>query len=274
MHIAGVSRAIAGLALVAVLVSACSRPTPSPKAAGPPTRWPALMSDTTFVWSAEPGIDLLSGPAVVVRAYLESKIVASLGGSDDYLYPGFARAVGPDPGPEFEPPPGTSALWPELGFPLTGPRAGSFQEHILRVVDGDRDVTVTVCDWGWGTAESKADGGPFRSWPNNPAAPGISITRFKLVAPVSPGSPLPVQQGPSKFPVDDVFGDWRVVGVNSAIGPIGAGPEWPEFNQDLATCNALAPESAERRQFLTTGEHPRSDFPTLPTYPGWPVETQ
>lgn len=266
-----VRRASAVLALAALL-GACAKTPPPTQREEPVARWPANLSEFVFVWSAEPGIDLLEGSAVAVRAYQESTVVASLGGSDDYLYPGFERAVGPDPGPDFRPPAGTDALWPETGFPVTGQRIGTSRRHILRVVENGRDVTVTVCDWLWGSAESKANGGAFVSGPDNPAAPGIQVTRYSLVKPASWDSELAAQKGPSRFPLGDVFGDWRVIGVKSAIGPVGAGPTWSDFNQDLAACNAIAPEPADRRQFLTTGEHPRSDFPTLPPYPGWPAE--
>jgi hypothetical protein len=107
---------------------------------------------------------------------------------------------------------------------------------------------------------------------------GIGVLRVSLTAPApSAKNDLAPQQGLSPAALTDVFGGWRVVGELSNVSrtdAVGPGTQWPEFQQDLAACAAKAPESEERRQFLTTGEHPRSDFPTLPAYPGWPAESQ
>jgi len=51
------------------------------------------MAQVRAVWSAAPGIDLLNEPAVVVRAYLESFVLASKTGDINNTYPGFQQAV-------------------------------------------------------------------------------------------------------------------------------------------------------------------------------------
>lgn len=47
--------------------------------------------------------------------------------------------------------------------------------------------------------------------------------------------------------------------------------EWPAELADATTCVDKAPDPVERRLYLLNGAHPRSDFPTLPPYPGWPA---
>lgn len=231
-----------------------------------------MLSELHFTWSAEPGIDVAARPAVIVRAYQESVTAASFGGSNDYLYPGFAHAVAPN-----QPvgnPRSTLALWPEIGRPLDRPQVGTLRYHILAVDESDTNVTVVVCAWLGGSARQQPDGS-YKSVSRYVDGRAVVVDRFNLRSPSRPAADnIRPQIGPSLYATNDVFGQWRVVGALSATDSVGAGPEWPEFDQDLAACAAKAPESEERRKFLTTGEHPRSDFPTLPAYPGWPAETQ
>lgn len=266
-------RQIALLAAMTIVVAGCSKAAPPSEPAKQPQQWPAMMSEVHFVWSAEPGIDLLTRPAVIVRAYQESLSAASFGGSNDYLYPGFDRAV--DHNQPVGYPRSTLGLWPELNFPLKRPAVGTNGEHLLRVVRNGRNVTAVVCRWAWGVAQRHTNGLYESGTVGTGPATGLELTRLSLVAPDDPvADELSPQQGPSVFALTDVFGGWRVVGKLRATDSIGAGPEWPEFGQDLDACSARAPETVERRKLLTSGEHPRSDFPTLPAYPGWPVESQ
>lgn len=218
----------------------------------------------------------MSRPAAVVRAYLESVIAASAAGSNDYLYPGFqtavAKTVPKDPSNY------SMDLWPELHYPWTQPAVGTNREHVLRVTEDGVQTTAVICHFGWGVARKGENGLYTASAQWRGLMTGIGVLRVSLTAPASSAkSDLPPQQGPSPAALSDVFGGWRIVGELSNVSrtdAVGPGTQWPEFNQDLAACAAAAPETEERRQFLTTGEHPRSDFPTLPAYPGWPAESQ
>ncbi|MGY4710925.1 hypothetical protein ACXDF8_15410 [Mycolicibacterium sp. CBM1] len=231
-----------------------------------------MLSELHFIWNAEPGIDVAARPAVIVRAYQESVSAASFGGSDDYLYPGFTRAVAPNQ--PVGSPRSTLALWPETRYPLSRPQVGTFRYHILSIEKRNLDVTAVVCAWLWGSARQQPDGS-YKSVNRYSDGAGVVVERFDLRSPSGSGADnIRPQTGPSPYATNDVFGEWRVVGALSASDSNGAGPQWPEFDQDHAACAAKAPESEERRQFLTSGEHPRSDFPTLPAYPGWPAETQ
>jgi hypothetical protein len=233
-------------------------------------RWPALNSDLAYLWSAEPGIDLLSSPAVVVRAYFESVTIAGEAGDEELLYPGFASAVAN----EAETEPGSLQLWPGLRGAYGKERVGTMRDHILRVNDKGSNVEAVVCHWTWGMATLQ-ENGTYWSGDEDPGPDaGVNTMRFTLLPPTETNQQLPPQRGPSKYPFDDVFSGWRVIGKLNSIQPIPNQEEfWPEFQQDSEACVAKAPESAERRMFLKGGEHPRSDFPTLPPYPGWPAES-
>lgn len=262
-----------GVLTVAIATGGCTSETQSqPPATEPPPHWPAAYSDLSFVWSAEPGIDLLTGPAVVVRAYFESTMIAGAAGSNDYLYPGFDHAV---PADENAAEPGSINLWPEIGFPTSAPWVGILRDHILRITDLGSTIHAVTCHWTWGAGKLQPSG----RYVNGPQEPdrdaGVNVKRYSLVPPEKgTNAGLPPQEGSSKFPVDDVLGGWRIIGAldGRATPTATLDRDWPEYRQDFDACINKAPESAERRIFLTTGEHPRSDFPTLPPSPGWPVE--
>ena len=188
-----------------------------------------MLADYRVVWSAEPGIDLLTGPAVVVRAYYESSVGALFGGTADFLYPGFYHAV-----PRDAPPP--APKWPIGEKPYPYPLVGTDRNHILRIETSGTNVTAAFCNWGYDVTDDLRDGkyglhGP----PQQPDYDAIFAEWLALTPPPSGATPLPPQIGPAK------------------------------------TCVATAPDPLSRRQFLTRGVHPRSDFPTLAPFPGWPA---
>jgi hypothetical protein len=240
------------------------RPTPPPTPSG---HWTATLADVRAVWSAEPGIDLLTGPAVVVRAYQESSTGITFGGSDDFLYPGYAHAL-PPPG---TPPP--APHYPHGARPWRRPLVGTDRYHILRIEPSGANLVAVYCGWSYGVGEDLGEG---KYGSDNPAPPRPSdtiATFWDELTPPPPGSPaLPPQKGPALAPVDDVFGGWKVAGELAAGAfPHAPPPQWPTMFDDVGACNAKAPDPLERRLFLSTGIHPRSDFPTLPAFPGWPA---
>lgn len=110
-------------------------PTPTARASG----WPTTLNDFTVVWTAEPGIDVTTGPVVAVRAYAESYLLASITGDNRYLYPGFQQSVDPNQ---------SCPLSFYLGHPW------SFDLRCLRSRDNSRwaglsfDLVQTVV-WRW-----------------------------------------------------------------------------------------------------------------------------
>ena len=73
MTVAALGRLGAALMLALGLVACTADESPVPEPAGTEfPNWPESLQDLRFRWTAEPGIDLLTGPAVPLRAYLES----------------------------------------------------------------------------------------------------------------------------------------------------------------------------------------------------------
>jgi hypothetical protein len=233
-------------------------------------RWTGALADVRVQWDAQPGIDLVTGVAVPVRAYLESRLLAQYVGKLDQTYPGFERAVPPDE-PNDSPNLSARERQPPLEYPLATPLFGNITYDIQAVERSGRDVTVTVCNFNYAVAKehdgkfvSFVTGGPIESR-------GVNTFRVLLTAPAEQStSALRPQAGPANSPDNDVFGEWRVTGFLVATGTEYVKSHWPNFEADLAACVTKAPDPLEHRAFLLNGEHPRSDFPTSPPIPGWP----
>ncbi|WP_099024134.1 hypothetical protein, partial [Mycolicibacterium palauense] len=191
------AQAMAAAALAATLITGCGHSTTPGQPTEPPERWPPTLSDLHFVWTAEPDIDLLTQPIVVVRAYLESRTLVAFGGSLDYLYPGFDRAVEPDLPAAVGNPLSTVGRWPEPGG--EGKRmAGTGLRHVLRIAQNGRDVTAVVCFWTYGAAWQQPDGRYRIETPNTGPTTALVMERVNLLAPAAPSADtLPPQQGPS-----------------------------------------------------------------------------
>lgn len=235
-------------------------------------RWSGLVGELRVQWSAEPGIDLRSGPSVPVRAYIESRWLAQYAGSLDYAYPGFAEAVPPnvDGTPDL----GAESRRPNVNVGLSSPLIGNDQFHILSIDGSGRDFKATVCNFTYSVSKKNDDGTYFSVARTESREPrGIFASRVSLVAPLEQSqTALPPQEGPAASPDGDVFRGWQIVGnlnSNSRLLP-GFEQDWPTYDADTASCVKKAPDPPARIAFLIDGDHPRSDFPTSPPSPGWP----
>jgi hypothetical protein len=233
-------------------------------------RWTGLLSDLRYQWDGEPGIDTLTGAAVPVRAYIESRMLAQSMGSLDYAYPGFARAVPPDP------PDAGWGLRPNVNHSVSKALIGNAKYRFLSLGRSADVVTATVCNYDYSVAhqvEDSNENDKFESVARHldRQPKGIYVERVTLAAPKDESSPLPPQAGPSPAPSSDVFGDWNITGYLFSTSQPGFKSQWPTFDADLAKCVEKAQDPLERRTFLVEGEHPRSDFPTSPATPGWPA---
>ncbi len=247
-----------------------------PPVVPPKIPWTATLSDVRAVWSADPGIDLLSGPAVVVRAYLESIFVAANQGDIGYAYPGFTRAV--EPNAPAGQPDSARDRWPDTAHPLRDRLVGTDRYHIVGLSTAGPQVAAVVCEWAYGSALDLGDGnyGWKITLPVTDPAARIAVHRVAMTAPQGgTGTPLPPQRGTAPAPVDDVFGGWHIVGHNMTAdrvpGTTTDPVQWPAEVADAQSCVDKAPDPVERRLFLLNGAHPRSDFPTQPPYPAWPA---
>ncbi|MGV0687589.1 hypothetical protein [Mycolicibacterium thermoresistibile] len=172
-----------------------------------------MVSDLRMQWSAEDGIDLLTGVAVPLRAYFESMKLVEYTGDEADVYPGFTHAVLPnDPNG----PASARDRQPNTAVPLNKPIVGTMYAHILRVEKTDRDVTAIICKYEYTTAQPDGYGsylvpGQWRNQrdPNS----GISAYLVTMLAPEHPPEqPLPPQKGPEPAPAIDVFGNWIITG--------------------------------------------------------------
>ena len=251
-------------------ITACNRgahgQAERPEVARP---WTGLTADVRAVWSAEPGIDLLTAPAVVVRAYIESYYQAKDLGNIDVAYPGFTKAVTPNP-PQGDPP--IDHPWPDTSEPAPYPIQGTDKYRILRIDTSGAEVTAVVCDYSTYTSAFSQSDGTFGYVPGA-ADDGVGVLLITMSSPTKPAKPIPPQRGPSAAPTTDVFNGWLVKGFLSGSQFLlddPTPPQWPTKAADAQACRDRAPDPAERRKFLRRGTHPRSDYPTLPPYPGWP----
>jgi hypothetical protein len=268
--IAYIRKYIALVLLASIVFAGCARSHESDQSVH---RWTGVLADVRVQWYAEPGIELVTGVAVPVRAYLESRLLAQYVGKLDQTYPGFARAVPPNE-PQDSPNISARDRQPPLEYPLAAPLFGNITYHIQAVERSGRDVTATVCNFNYAVA--KEHDGKFVAFNNlGPVeSRGVNTFRVLLTAPAEQStSALPPQAGPANSPDNDVFGEWKVTGFLVATGTEYVKSHWPNFEADLAACVTKAPDPLERRAYLLNGEHPRSDFPTSPPSPGWPEGT-
>jgi hypothetical protein len=234
-------------------------------------RWSGVVKDVRVQWTAEQGIDLVNGPAVPLRAYVESRSLAQSMGNLDYAYPGFEEAVKPntDDGTGV----GTDSRRPNTDGKVPVNLVGNEQNRILSLDRRGQAVVATYCQYTYTLAHQLVGDNYEAAQAGVGESRGIYVQRVVLDEPPTGHSSLPPQRGPEPAPSRDVFGGWKVSRFLSSfdVKQPDFGVVWPTYDADLASCVAKAPDPPERRAFLIDGEHPRSDFPTSPPSPGWPA---
>lgn len=282
-------RAVTSTLLAATLaLTACTHRNDKDAADQPPIPFTGLTKDLRIRWSAEPGIDLLTGPAVIVRAYRESYVLGGRMANPAFYYPGFEQAVpfnSDGPNSLIRPLVAGDRYLDQDGFRTTSPTIGTWREHVLSLT-GDPKIgyTAKVCAWDYATAALQPDGKyRYAYWPlpKPPDFPnpydGTHVYRITL-SPPPPSEPNPAnrpQRGTAPSPSGDVFGGWKVLTSLHMDTEFWSGEPntWPraEYRRDQQTCIDKAPDPFEKRRVYLEGEHPRDDFPTPPAEPGWPA---
>lgn len=266
VHIATIARHHARLfgsivAAALFMVTGCAPQQAAEAPESPPAGWPEALSDFSMTWTGEPGIDLTSDPAVVVRAYIESYYLARATDDERYLYPGFAQSVDANNPDGVE---GTKELWPSADRPREW--IGDFRQHILRVEQSEQNVVVFGCMY---TYDSGIMQGPEIDRNTEPGPYGvITALRVGLEAPRDGNTP-DSQAGPSRAPSENVFGEWH---VTNHQGGYLLTSEWPDRGRDIDECRTRADGTPESRQFVPARAFTRSDFPAMPPNPGWPAD--
>lgn len=255
--------------------------------------WPERLHDFRFRWTAEPGIDLVSGPAVPLRAYLESHRIGDMTGDPHDAYPGFARAV-PHPGKPRDDSrsdlpqelwniqPGTD--FPAVTYKPLPPNSrfyGNEYFHILELspTDDGSGYRAYVCDGRYNTLFGADDTGTFASifsaWEPD-VDRELSTVRLWRVEftdhptppqPDAPAAPAAPQRGPNPAPLGDVFGPWQITGAHDG-GSWGhkTYDGWQERRQQ---CRDKMPHDAAQRQAIYAS---KLETPPVvePAVPGWP----
>ena len=262
-------------ALLLLLTGCRSESTPAPPPAPPTVQkpsWPEKLADMRFRWSAEPGTDLATGRAVLLRAYLESWLITLYTGDLEAGFPGFHRAT-----PESVK--RTSSDW--LSTPLAQREIGGYAGkpffedpdqrfvgnedlNILRLEPMEAGFRAFVCDATYGLYLYGA--GSTRYTPiyydasvstNEPDIHNMSVWRIEFTdrAPSAVGAPTPApaapQEGPLPAPRTDVFGPWFVAGAQKVSFWVESdypGLRQPELSQ--RTDEAIAAEGKMRQQCL------------------------
>ncbi|MBE5438696.1 hypothetical protein [Mycobacteroides abscessus] len=276
----------------AVLAGACTDPPKhdpgltTPAATSKFPNWPVKLDNFRFRWSAEPGIDLFTGPAVPVRAYLESHRTGDYTLEPTAVYPGFDEAVAPGPKrPEEQAvtdfqlqnirpnTPYDSAYKPSDGV------YGNEYFHVLELSEIKDGYRAYVCDGYYKVFQDHngkyipiSTGGKPDTVKLGPT--GVKVWRIEFTGHLSTDSVLQ-QKGPNPAPLDNVFGDWRITGADSD-GYWGSwkqksetDPRDAEVMDRLTRCGNLMPDNAQQRADYYTGE--RDTLPPVePAVPGWP----
>ncbi|QDQ94032.1 hypothetical protein FND50_26900 [Rhodococcus sp. WB9] len=239
------------LAAVVVSVSACGTDeakTPIDTSEGVVAGYSVPENvDYNVRWSAESGIDLLSRPAVAVRAYMESYYLAIHGHALSAGYPGFADA--------------TSQQRDRVDFdhsndPELEQLVGTQFEHLLAMTPTEDGWVATVCSGNYTVMAEK--GGRFF----NLTGPSPSAETVRMVAPEqaqSVASERIVAEGAERAPSADVFAGWTISEHDPAARDQNA----------YAQCDARMPDARDARPQKANLPHD-TPYPTLAPYPGWP----
>jgi len=294
------------IAAAAALLSGCGPSTPKTDNPAPSKdssqgqqfpNWPANINNLRFHWTAEPGIDLTTGPSILLRAYFESVNVAIYTLDLKRTYPGFLRATPPNMDRD-----AGGARFQLLGIQPLGdgytmtpkdarPHYGFVPFHILELAPLGVGYEATVCSADYASfVQSTVRPGKFVSVGTDDktgkplqsgAASGIIVDRIEFtehdsrVGPTPPQPPTGPQRGPAPAPGEDVFGDWFVTAESSyGWGPVDH-PDTPLFpTPELEQrCADSMPQNEAERTALMTGY---KDSPPPPgnAEPGWPMQAK
>lgn len=280
------------LLLVALAGCGAEEPPPEPRF----TNWPAALNDFRFQWAAEPGIDLASGPAVPLRAYLESYRIWTLTQDADTAYPGFDRAV-----PQALPPKSNSNTRAELVdirplpdtelFGPPGPFYGNEYFHVLELTPIEGGYRAYVCDGMYdifreGSLKDDHEGKyvsvnayPSRFGLSDIAGMKVWRVEFTDTPPAAnaPATMTAAQRGPNPAPTGDVFGPWHITGASdnkwgTLINPQYTADEDKDGPGRISQCSDLMPQWRTERDDIIKSvlDTPPS---AEPASPGWPDGT-
>lgn len=279
---ASIGRWCAVLLLVLGLVGCQTEETPTF------TNWPQSLGDFRFRWTAQAGVDLASGPAVPLRAYLESYRVAQLTGDIGDTYPGFDRAVPELPAPNSDAPAQLEAIRPVPGverFGPPGPFYGNEFFHILEITPVEDGYRAYVCD-GLYKVFREGDGqDKYVSVVKYAASHtglgdvnGMKVWRVEFTdTPRAADAPAMAtdQRGANPAPAGDAFGPWRITGAGDIAWGTNmdlesTADERIEGARRISQCSDLLPHWRTERDANIEAVLDTPP-PAEPAAPGWPA---
>ena len=231
------------------------------------------------------------GPAVAVRAYLESYDAATLTLDPNNVYPGFLRATPANQEREGDYLTQLTRIRPLVGY-TKGPKDawthyGFVTYHVLHLNPKGNAFEAIVCGGEYSHfVNSLAQPGKFVSVAVNEATgkpytsgSGLSVHRIEFTqsdSRVGANPPAPVaapQRGPAPAPDQDEFGNWFITAAGSHYwGPIND-PQSRNFpTPDLERqCAERMPQNEAERTAMMSGF---KDEPPPPgqAEPGWPLK--
>ncbi|UVK63419.1 polymorphic toxin immunity protein [Mycobacterium phage Aegeus] len=232
--------------------------------------WPEGVNGMRIRWTAEPGVDLLTGPVVPVRAYFESWFIGFLTRTaGDKLYPGFDSAV-PD-----------AELRPEHSFTTKdGPFFGTEALHVIEVALRPREVgqrtgdssdvyMVYLCESRFNVFHpSPHQPGKYESLDAQTLVGTLMPWRIMVKPPNAGVSKLPPQSGPLPAPRGDVFGGWTITDVNADWANMSE-TDRDDYNQHDQQCKRTSSTTSDERIKISST---LLDSPPAPqsAVPGWP----
>ena len=257
---------VAALATMLIVVTACDSvadDSPAPEKttvpSGPATESyvvPDQLRGATMVWSAEPGIDLLSTEGTLVRASEESFAIGLMIGLD-YTYLGFANSSNSRGGGGL-----FGGFEDDTG---EGPYVGTIHGHIQKIVPTENGFDVLSCVLAVGLDKlvdgrfvpsriTEGDGGEQRS--------RFTRTGDLTAGPESlPSDPLP-DRPHWQPPAVNEFSGWAIDGfVDLDPATAGSGRCVPWARSLHPEAPSVIPKDAYAKD---------TPPPVQPAYPGWP----
>ena len=249
-----------------------------------------VCSDFRFGWSAEAGVDLVSGPAVPLRAYLESYRIAQLTKDIGAAYPGFDRAVPPLPPPHSDAPAQLGVIRPAPDaepFGPPGPFYGNEFFHILELTPIEGGYRAYVCDGMYKIFREGEEKGKYVSVINYDSRTGLNdigglkVWRVEFTdtppAADAPAMVTAAQRGPNPAPIGDVFGPWHITGASDRSWGTPITRESIPFGEPggvdrISECSDRMPQWRTERDAIIESV---LDTPpdAEPASPGWPDGT-
>lgn len=249
---------VAVLSLLLVVSCTHRKPPQQPEAAQFPN-WPVLFNDFRFRWTADPGIDLLTGPAVPVRAYIESMSIGELTQTpSSKLYPGFERSIAAGSKDDPIKPEQVAEKYGERR--QKGPFYGNDYLHFLDIRPINSGLRAYVCE-GMYNVYYPAPDKPGKFYPM-PSPPFVWYVELSKQGDDRHSVP---QKGPLPAPVSDVFNGWHIESADALDNTWG-----PDLlNEMQRRCYRSMPHTSEQRAqiYQTIRDSPPK---TEPAVPGWP----